>query len=59
VAGRGRRTAPQRFVLEIDTIARISHFTMAIDFEEGGLMGRVSERAGLIRDRAITGRAKR
>jgi CubicO group peptidase (beta-lactamase class C family) len=59
VAGRGRWTGPDQFVLEIDTIARISHFTLAIDFEDGGLTGQVSERAGLIRGLALRGRAQR
>jgi CubicO group peptidase (beta-lactamase class C family) len=59
VGGRGRWTGPQQFVLEIDMITRINHFTFSLDFEDGALKGRVSERAGLVRDLVLEGRAQR
>ncbi len=58
VAGRGRWTGPNRFVLEIDTIARVNHFTVAIDFAGDQVRGQVSERAGLIGAMALSGRAR-
>jgi CubicO group peptidase (beta-lactamase class C family) len=59
MAGRGRWASPHQFVLEIDTISRINHFTFTLDFEDDAVKGRVTERAGLVRDLAIEGRAQR
>lgn len=59
VAGRGRWTGANQFTLEIDTIARINHFTVLLDFEGDQLRGRVSERAGLIGETLLSGRAGR
>lgn len=59
VAGRGRWTGADQFTLEIDTIARINHFTVLLDFEGDKVQGRVSERAGLIGETLLIGRAGR
>lgn len=59
VAGRGRWAGADQFVLEIDTIARINHFTMAIELDDGGFNARVNERTGLVGDLALRGRAQR
>ena len=59
VAGRGRWTGADQFTLEIDTIARINHFTVLLDFEGDQLRARVSERAGLIGEALLSGRAGR
>ena len=45
------------FVLEIDTIARINHFTVELKFEGDRLHGRLRERAGLIGTTPLNGRA--
>ena len=58
VAGRGRWAGADQFVLEIDTIARINHFTMAIELDDGGFNARVNERTGLVGDLALRGRAQ-
>lgn len=58
VAGRGQWAGPDEFVLEIDTIARINHFTVMQRLEADRLHGQVRERAGLI-DTPISGRARR
>lgn len=44
-------------VLEVDTIARINHFTVVLDFAHGGLKATVNERSGLINGLALRGRA--
>ncbi len=59
VAGRGRWTGPDQLVLEIDTIARINHFTLTLNFEGDRLQGQVSERAGLIGEIALRGQGQR
>ena len=59
VAGRGRWTGPDDFVLELDTIVRINHFSLVLRYEGDRLHGRVSERAGLIPETEITGRRQR
>ena len=59
VAGRGRWTGPDEFVLELDTIVRINHFSLVLRYEGDRLHGRVSERAGLIPETEFTGRLRR
>lgn len=57
VAGRGRWIQADRFVLEFDTISRINHFSLVIDFEHQALKATVDERGGLIRGLRLVGRA--
>lgn len=59
VSGRGRWTGPDEFVLEVDTIARINHFTLVLHYEGDRVHGRLSERAGLIPETEIAGRVRR
>lgn len=58
VAGRGRWTGPDEFVLEIDMIARINHFTVVQRFDGDRLLGHVRERGGLI-DTSLNGHVAR
>jgi len=57
-AGRGRWLAADDFLLEIDTIGRISFFSLRLRFAGETLSIRVTERAGLIAA-DLTGRAAR
>lgn len=59
VAGRGRWTAPDRFVLEVDGIARINHVTVELNFSGDELQGRLRERGGLVPELVVSGRVSR
>ena len=59
LAGRGRWTGPDEFVLDLDTIGRINHFSLVLRYEGDRFHGRVSERAGLIPETEVTGRLRR
>jgi CubicO group peptidase (beta-lactamase class C family) len=57
VAGLGRWSGPNEFVLEVDTIARINRFTLVLRFDSDRLRAEVSERGGLVRALPVVGRA--
>ncbi|HEX5686008.1 MAG TPA: serine hydrolase [Ideonella sp.] len=58
VAGRGRWLTPERFSIEVDTIARINHVTAELDFANDQLRGWARERSGLVPELALNGRAR-
>jgi hypothetical protein len=57
VAGRGRWITPERFRVEIDTIARINHVTAELSFANDELRGWARERSGLVSEMQLSGRA--
>ena len=58
IAGRGRWLGADEFLLEIDTIGRISFFSLRLGFQGDKVSIQVTERAGLIAAE-LTGRAAR
>jgi hypothetical protein len=59
VGGRGRWEAPNRFIAEVDTIARINHYTIELAFDGDRLRGVIRERTGVFGEMPLSGRALR
>jgi hypothetical protein len=52
---RNRRTAPSEFLLDLNFIANINHYTLRLRFEGDPLAMAAGEASGLIRDGRIIG----
>ncbi len=55
---RGKWTSESEFLLDLDFIANINHYTLAIKFEGDGVQVTASEASGLIRNGKLAGKRK-
>lgn len=55
---RGKWTSDTEFLLDLDFVANINHYTLAMKFEGDGVQMTASEASGLIRNGKLTGKVK-